>query len=133
MPFIIQSEFSPGAPGGVCFVCKSARRWDDVVVDCIVDPEELKWLVPTEITGMAFELATGSLEICSTCWTEASRELGMVSADQADQLRERVAELENHLELANERARVYEEAVETLKRVEQVRAVGNRVFGEDTE
>jgi len=133
MPFIIQPEFSPGAPGGVCFICKSARRPGDTVVDCIVDPDDLNWVVPTSIPGMAFELAAGSLEICSTCWMEAARELGMIEGKHADQLRARVAELENHLELANERARVYEEAVETLRRVEQVRAVGNRVFGEDTE
>jgi hypothetical protein len=133
VPFSIRPEFSPGAPGGVCFICRAAKRAGDVVVDCLVDPDELNWTVPTDIPGMAFELAAGSLEICSTCWTEASRELGMVSADQAAQLRDKVAKLENHLELANERARVYEEAVETLKRIEQVREVGNRVFGEDTE
>lgn len=132
MPFMIKPEFSLGAPGGVCFICKAARRYDDVVVDCLVDPDDLNWVVPTSIPGMSFELAAGTLEVCSSCWKEAAHELGMIEQVHADQLRARVAQLQNELELANERARVYEEAVETLKRIEQVREVGNRVFGEDT-
>jgi hypothetical protein len=132
VPFIIQPEFSPGAPGGVCFVCKSARRWNDVVVDCIVDPDDLNWTVPTSIPGMAFELAAGSLEICSTCWTEAAQELGMINAEQAERLRTQVAKLENDLELVTETNRVLEDAVYALRRVETLRQVGDDVFGEDT-
>lgn len=133
MPFIIQPEFSPGAPGGVCFVCKSARRPTDVVVDCIVDPDDLNWVVPTSIPGMAFELAAGSLEICSTCWMEAARELGMIEGKHADQLRDRAAQLQKELDQAVERLHAAEDALHALRYADQVRAVGNKVFGEDTE
>ena len=132
MPFIIQPEFSPGAPGGVCFVCKAARRYDDVVVDCIVDPDDLNWVVPTEIPGMAFELATGSLEICSTCWKEAAHELGMISAEKAEDLRLGNQALQQRLKDAEAKVSVLEEAVYAFRRVETLQQVGDGVFGEET-
>lgn len=92
MPFQILPEFL-GAPGGVCFTCRAAKRPGDVVVDCDYDTEILNATVPTEIPGMAFEIASGSLQICSTCVREMGSLLGMASAEQTDKLKEMVDEL----------------------------------------
>jgi hypothetical protein len=133
MPMNFASEYSPGAPGGVCFVCKSARRAGETVVDFYVDPEELNWVGPTEIPGMAFELLAGSLEICSTCITEAARGLGMLSAEQATLLNQRKEQAEQRLVLAEIRADQAENALRGLLEYrESVQDTGNRVFGEET-
>lgn len=81
MPFQILTEFL-GAPGGVCFTCRAARRDSDIVVDCDFDVEPLNATVPTEIPGMAFEIASGSLQICSTCVREMGQLIGMASQEQ---------------------------------------------------
>lgn len=134
MPMNFLSEYSPGAPGGVCFVCKSAKRAGETIVDFYVDPEALNWVGPTTIPGMAFELLAGSLEICSTCITEAARGLGMMSADQAELLNMRKEQAEAEVIEHKSRAATAEGALRGLLEYrENVKDVGNRVFGEETE
>ena len=129
MPMTIQPEYSPGAPGGVCFVCKSARRQGEQVVDFYVDPEGLNWVVPTSIPGMAFELATGSLEICQTCIAEAARGFGMVDADKGSRLAAENARLRNALEDAEERADLAEETVSQMRRYDEIKGLATKLFG----
>lgn len=129
MAMSIQPEFSPGAPGGVCFVCKSARRQGEGVVDFYVDPEALNWVVPTSIPGMAFELAAGSLELCESCITEAGRGFGMVSADQAALLKAANENFKAAWADAVSRAEAAEAALATLRHYDDARAIAERVFG----
>jgi hypothetical protein len=102
-------------------------------VDFYVDPEDLNWVVPTTIPGMAFELATGSLEVCQTCIVEAASGFGMVSAQQAEQMELAHDKLAAALADAQDRAEVAEKALKSLMLVDPARLVGNKVFGEDTE
>jgi hypothetical protein len=129
VPFSIRPEFSPGAPGGVCFICRAAKRAGDVVIDCLVDPDDLNWTVPTNIVGMAFELATGSLEICSTCWIEAASELGMASAEKAASLADKVETLERLLAVTAEQRDAAAEALKTLTHYNETKAIADKVFG----
>lgn len=129
MAFDIRPEFTPGAPGGVCFICKSARRQDDVVVDCLVDPEDLNWVVPTSIPGMAFELATGSLEICSSCWIEAAQELGMVSAEKAAALKDKVQTLTRLLDVASAELELADRTIAQMRRYDEIKGLANNLFG----
>lgn len=129
MPFLIQPEFSPGAPRGVCFVCKSSRRQGDVVVDCLVDPDDLLWKVESDIPGMDFELASGNLEICSSCWTEASQLLGMISKKQADLLQVSNDSFKAAWADAVDRAEIAERALEGVRRYDEARKLAESVFG----
>lgn len=129
MPFQILPEFTPGAPGGVCFICKSARRQTDRVIDCFVDPDELGWVTPTALSGMAFELAAGNLEVCETCITEAGRMLGMETADKVEKA-QKVAKdaIAKSVRLEAE----LKDALEALEYRRKVQTVADRVFGEES-
>lgn len=111
MPFQIIPEFL-GAPGGVCFTCRAAKRTGDVVVDCDYEVESLNATVPTEIPGMQFEIASGSLQICGTCVTEMGTLLGMASADKTAKLEQMVSDL------SNERDSLKKEFVEAARMVQ---------------
>lgn len=124
MPFQILPEFL-GAPGGVCFTCRAARRDGDVVIDCDFDVEGLNALVPTEIQGMAFEIASGSLQICSTCVREMGQLIGMASEEQTSALVKEVSDLANERDLLREDFKVASERVRTY-----FEGTLNKVFGD---
>jgi hypothetical protein len=114
MPFQVIPEFSPGAPSGACFTCKASLRDGDVVVDCDFDVEDLLQPTATELPGMAFELASGPLQICSTCVREMARLVGMVPIEDLEALSDSLYNSEENrkrlmgqLDTANHRLAAY--------------------------
>ena len=113
MPIQILPEYGLGAVGGVCFVCKSSRRKDlnEQIVDFWVDVEELRWPTTSDIPGVTAELASGQLQICSTCVEEAARALGMEDAGRVSVLRSDLAAARMAAGLATDRQKAAEVAL----------------------
>ena len=129
MPHQILPEFSQGAPGGVCFVCKSSRRTGDCVVDFFVDPDDLGWHAATNLPGMSFELAAGNLEICSSCIVEVAHALGMKTTEQVNLMQEALDHTQSAWAVAVDRADAAEAALARMEHWETTKAIAERVFG----
>lgn len=124
MPIQILPEYGQGAVGGVCFVCKAARRTDhnERVVDFWVDVEDLKWPTLTDIPGIGAEMASGQLQICESCVREAGHELGMIDSGTADQLHAALQAARFELKNAQDKQKLAENA---LKAATDYRTIRN--------
>jgi hypothetical protein len=100
---MILDEYQDGTALNTCYLCKSARRPGERIVD----------------TGIHIDFE-GFLAICGSCIEEAASGLGLLAAKQAAKLAAKVSALQDLLDEARIRADAAESALDSLRRYDAV-------------
>lgn len=100
---MVLNEYPPGTALNTCYLCKSARRDGEQIVD----------------TGVHIDFE-GFLALCGSCIAEAASALGLLSTDKAERIYAKLDRLSAQLSEARIRADAAETALDGLRRYDAV-------------